>query len=86
MLTWQDHCWHCDGHPIHAGSEMEMLCPDGVWIPVSVESRDAGLTLFAYFGCHDMLLRVLAHSDSGPQRELRWPQKKNAGTSPRIRP
>jgi len=70
-LQWVDGRWHCAGRGIHAGDAMELLCPDRHWLPVQIESRDAGRRLIAYFTCHGLEIPwALVESDP-----LRWPEK-----------
>jgi hypothetical protein len=71
MLTWQDHRWHCDGRPIHAGALMEYLCPDNSWLPVRIESEDRGRVLVAYFTYRGMPLRLQVFEKND---QLRWPR------------
>jgi hypothetical protein len=69
-LTWIDERWHCDGRPIHAGSQMEMQFPDGTWVEVRIESANLGQKLFAHFDYHGQpcVIHVLEW-----QNQLRWP-------------
>jgi len=69
-LQWIDGRWHCEGQEIHAGTCMELLCPDGHWLPVRIESMNAGQRLVAYFSYHGLEITwTLDESD-----RLRWPE------------
>ena len=62
--------WHCEGRGIHAGTGMELLCPDGHWLPVRVESRDTGRRLVAYFSYHGLGIAWPLDESN----RLRWPE------------
>jgi hypothetical protein len=52
---------------------MELLCPDGHWLPVRIESRDGGSRLLAFFHFHGLeLVRTVAQGID-PFDVLRWP-------------
>jgi hypothetical protein len=69
-LEMIDGRWHCAGQGIHAGDYMELLCPDGFWLPVRVESMLKGQRLIAHFGCHGLEIGwTLGEID-----RLRWPE------------
>lgn len=68
---WIDGRWHLNGRPVHAGSHMELLFPDGTWQRVRIESREAGRVLVAYVFYHGEPLTL----DIGCTRRLRWPTK-----------
>lgn len=71
-MHWTDNRWHLDGKAIHAGSGMQMRCPDGTWINVRIESQNRGRHLFAYFGFHGMDLCLRVDPDGGTARDLCW--------------
>ena len=78
-LRWVDGRWHLGGRPIHAGMAMELLCADGYWLPVRIESRHAGRALLAFFRYHGMDLCCHAVDMEGRElHSLRWPQKGGA--------
>lgn len=80
QCEWIDDRWHLDGRPIHAGSQMEMVFPDGTWQPVRIESEDAGRVLFAFVFHHKQPLGVKI----GFTRKLRWPEEPTG--RPRVSP
>jgi len=73
-LLWIDERWHLDGRPIHAGTLLEILWPDGTWELVRIESDDRGRNLYAHFRHHGRSVSVLAHRPTWTGTlPMRWP-------------
>ena len=68
-LQWIHGRWHCEGQEIHAGNCMELLCPDGYWLPVRIESMNIGRRLVAYFSYHGLETAWTLDESN----RLRWP-------------
>jgi hypothetical protein len=66
---WIEGRWHLDGRPIHAGSQMEMVFPDGTWQRIRIESENSGKVLLAYVFYHGEPFKTKI----GFTRKLRWP-------------
>lgn len=80
--------WYCDGEPIHAGTSMELHAPGtplgytergevtgrgpSRWLPVRIESQDAGRRLVAYHMLDGLMFK---HPIDALDR-LRWPPER----------
>ena len=72
-LDWTDGRWHCEGKAVGNNDCLELLCPDGRFLPVRVEYPDNpaqdGPWLTAYCKRHNLeFSRRLTPID-----RLRWP-------------
>jgi hypothetical protein len=86
MIEWIDGRWHFDDIPIYAGDGMEVLFPDGTWLPVRIESEFCGQRLYAHFEFHGKELRILVmdlNRVPAPLANLRWPMRSIPQCQPR---
>ncbi len=68
-LQWIGDRWQLDGRAIQTDDEVELLCPDGHWLPVRVEQHGTSRVMLAYFDFHGIELVHLIRQSN----ELRWP-------------